>query len=341
MKRFWSAWAAISLTVVLSMPVAAAATASLAADDSITGECTGTNSCCADAICDQCGCANDFAECCDSFNGRRRFLGFLPSDHCFDRFISPISNPFFFEDPRSLTEIRGIFIDNSLPSAQVGGGDAQVWAAQLRGRVTDRLSIIAPRLSYFTVNQAGDDGSPQGFLSAPVGFKYNFFRDVERQFLVSAGLTYFIRGNLGQNIPFGNGDYHVFLTGGKEIFGRGHWLSGTGFRLPEDRNWGTQFWYWSNQWDYQLPGNIYPLIGLNWFHFMDSAGIQTGIPITSLDLINLPTNGVAGSNVVTNVIGARWKPGGHFEVGFGWEYALTPYSDIIKNRIYTDLILRY
>ena len=68
------------------------------------------------SLCDACANCDDCAECCDSFNGRRRFLGlFLPSDHCFDRFISPISNPFFFEDPRSLTEVRGIFIDNSLP----------------------------------------------------------------------------------------------------------------------------------------------------------------------------------------------------------------------------------
>ena len=50
------------------------------------------------------------------------------------------------------------------------------------------------------------------------------------------------------------------------------------------------------------------------------AGINTGIPVTGLDLINLPTNGVAGTNLVTNVIGARWKPSGHVEMGFGREY---------------------
>ena len=57
-------------------------------------------------------------------------LGFLPSDHCFDRFISPLSNPFFFEDPRSLTEARAIFIDNKLP-ATLGGSDLDVWSGQL------------------------------------------------------------------------------------------------------------------------------------------------------------------------------------------------------------------
>ncbi|HEY3788938.1 MAG TPA: hypothetical protein VGL71_08790, partial [Urbifossiella sp.] len=29
----------------------------------------------------------------------------LESDHCFDNFASPVSNPFYFEDPRSLTEV--------------------------------------------------------------------------------------------------------------------------------------------------------------------------------------------------------------------------------------------
>jgi hypothetical protein len=290
------------------------------------------------SLCEACERCDDCAECCDSFNQRRRIFGFLPSDHCFDRFISPISNPFFFEDPRSLTEIRGIFIDNDLPGQPIGPGDAQIWTAQFRGRVTDRWSVIAPRLSYFQVN--GDGNPPSGFLSAPVGAKFNFIRDVENQFLVSAGMTYFIPGSPGAVSNFGNGDVHLFLTGGKQIFGRGHWLSGSGFRLPEDRNWGTQMWYWSNQWDYELPGHLYPLIGLNWFHFMDSAGSPQA-QFTTLDIINLPAGGVAGSNVVTSVIGARWKPSGHVEVGFGWEYPLTQNGDVLKNRVYTDLIFRY
>src|SRR4051794_1398930 len=33
------------------------------------------------------------------------------------------------------------------------------------------------------------------------------------------------------------------------------------FRIPLNSNWGTQLWYWSNQWDYELPGHFYPLVG--------------------------------------------------------------------------------
>jgi hypothetical protein len=281
----------------------------------------------------------DWCDACDSCNNPKRIVGILPSDHCFDRFISPLSNPFFFEDPRSLTEARGIFLDNSLPSS-IGNGDAQVWAAQFRGRLTDRVSIIAPRLGYVQFNQVAA-GAPTGFLSAPVGLKYNFIRDIDRQLLVSGGVTYFIPGSAHAFANFGGGDFHFFLTAGKEIFDWGHWLSATGFRIPTDSNFGTQLWYWSNQWDYELPGHIYPLVGVNWFHWMQSAGAGVPIPITAIDLINLPVTGVAGANVVSSVVGAKWKPSGNIEVGSGFEFPLTSRTDILHNRAYADVIFRY
>jgi hypothetical protein len=299
--------------------------------------------CCDDSTaCDPTRCCDGDCgsfDCCDNFNGRRRILGMLPSDHCFDAFISPISNPFFFEDPRSLTEVRGIFLDNNLP-AGIGSGDLQVWAGQVRGRLTDRVSVIAPRLGYLQVNPSGQ-GAPVGFMSAPVGVKYNFIRDVDRQFLVSGGITYFIPGSQGAYSSFGNGDYHFFLTGGKQIFDWGHWVSGSGFRIPGDSNFGTQLWYWSNQWDYELPGHIYPLAGVNWFHWMRNAGNNFTNGITGVDLINLPTAGVAGTNVVTGIAGVKWKPSGNFELGAGYEFPLTDRTDILHNRVYADAIFRY
>jgi hypothetical protein len=304
---------------------------------------TDAAACCDEAsACDSSGCSacqGDSRECCDCFSDCDRILGILlPSDHCFDSFISPLSNPFFFEDPRSLTEVRGIFIENSVPASR-GASDAQVWAGQVRGRVSDRLSIIAPRLGDLNVHQG--PGSPSGFLSAPVGFKYNFIRDVDRQFLVSAGLTYFVNGSSSVFSNFGDGDFHFFLTGGKQIFDYGHWLSGSGFRIPANNNWGTQLFYWSNQWDYELPGHIYPLVGLNWYHWMRSSNLGFTGNVTGLDLINLPAGGVAGSNVVTSVVGLKWKPSGNVEVGGGYEYRLSQNADILNNRVYADVIFRY
>ena len=283
-------------------------------------------------------CQSDCYECCDCFNDRQRILGMLPSDHCFDRFVSPLSNPFFFEDPRSLTEIRGIFIENGWPNS-LSGGDAQVWAAQFRGRVTDRLSFIVPRVGYLQVNRAGG-GVPIGYLSTPVGFKYNLVRDVDRQFLVSGGITYFIKGSDGALANFGDGDFNFYLSAGKEIFDKGHWLSATGFRIPADSTWGTQMWYWSNQWDYEVVDHIYGLFGINWFHWMKS-GNFSGIPFAGLDLMNPPTAGVAGTNVASALVGVKYKPSRHMELGAGFEFPLTERADILRNRLYVDAILRY
>ena len=100
--------AAVSAHVAIAAEVGTAC----GCDESACSDSADGNRCCA-GLCDKCDC----------FNDRRRLLGMLPSDHCFDSFISPISNPFFFEDPRSLTEVRGIFLENSLPTS-VGNGDA-------------------------------------------------------------------------------------------------------------------------------------------------------------------------------------------------------------------------
>ena len=178
-------------------------------------------------------------------------------------------------------------------------------------------------------------------MSAPVGLKYNFLRDVDRQLLVSGGVTYFIPGSQAAFSGFGDGDLHIFLTGGKQIYDRAHWLSGTGLRIPLDSNWGTQLWYWSNQWDYELPGHIYALTGTNWYHWMKNSGNNFTNGLTGIDLINLPTAGVAGTNVLTGLAGLKWKPSGHFELGGGFEFPLTNRTDLLHNRAYADIIFRY
>lgn len=98
---------------------------------------------CDDPCCDQAGCCNS-ALCGLSAGGcLDRLKGCLrPSDHCFDDFISPMSNFVFFEDPRTLTELRPIFLSHQLPDS-IGGGDVQLYAAEFRIALTDRLSLIA------------------------------------------------------------------------------------------------------------------------------------------------------------------------------------------------------
>src|SRR5262249_6424920 len=54
------------------------------------------------------------------------------SDHAFDQFASPVSDPFFFEDPRALTEVRPIFIHQETPGSNYvfRGGDIEYFGTQ-------------------------------------------------------------------------------------------------------------------------------------------------------------------------------------------------------------------
>lgn len=106
---------------------------------------------------DKCGdlsCGESCGEGCDSLFGSScgSCLSGLTSllhksDHCFDDFISPMTNPVNFEDPRTLTEARLIFVNNRVPAA-VGGGGVQLYAMQLRAALNEDVSIIATKDGY-------------------------------------------------------------------------------------------------------------------------------------------------------------------------------------------------
>jgi hypothetical protein len=79
-------------------------------------------------------------------------LGFIqPTDTTWANFISPMTNPVFFEDPRTLSEVRFIFAHHHIPTLAGGAipaSDIQVFAAQFRIALSDDLSIIGTKDGY-------------------------------------------------------------------------------------------------------------------------------------------------------------------------------------------------
>jgi len=272
-----------------------------------------------------------------------KLLGFIaPSDQCFSDFISPMTNPVFFEDPRTLSELRFIFLNHVFPNrAPLVGGDAQVLAMQIRAALTDRLSIIATK-DGFIFTGADPAIIDDGWADVNVGLKYNLFADACTQRLVSAGVTYEMPVGTPRALQ-GNGDgvFHLFLTGGTAFADYGHWISGTGLLLPVDSAAESQVFYWSNHWDWQIAGGKwYALTELNWYHWMKSG--TGGVPgIEGLDILNLGSTGVAGNNIVTGAVGMKYKPSMFQEIGVAWEVPLTDRRDILDNRLTVDWIVRY
>lgn len=121
------------------------------------GGCDQTSACnSCDSACDSgCGLFKGFGKCgcdsaCDSRGCDCGLLGLgivKKSDTCFNDFISPISNPTYFEDPRNLSELRFIYLHHEVPAA-AAGGQINAVAMQFRARLTERLSLIATKDGY-------------------------------------------------------------------------------------------------------------------------------------------------------------------------------------------------
>lgn len=260
-----------------------------------------------------------------------------PSDRCFSDFISPMTNPVYFEDPRALTEARFIYLNHRVPDA-VGGGDVNLYALQLRARISDNISLIATKDGYITSdNPLIDDG----WADLNTGIKLNLLRDVNRGRLLSAGVMYeWANGSSSALQGNGNGEFNLFVSGGSRIGRRGHWLSAAGWRLPADSNDESTSVYWSNHLDVQLTRRFYALTELNWYHWTQSG--DNGIPgVEGLDLFNFGSTDVTGNDIVTGALGCKFKPGCHTEIGLAYEVPLTERRDIIENRFTFDWILRY
>ena len=109
--------------------------------------------------------------------------GLFESDHGFDQFTSPISNPFLFEDPRSLTEAKALFLYQRIPGSQPNflGGDAYFGGLQARLAITERLSISMPKLGVVGISPQTNSAFRTGSSLSEIwlGPKYTFYRDAD------------------------------------------------------------------------------------------------------------------------------------------------------------------
>lgn len=273
--------------------------------------------------------------------------GVRAADDPFGDFISPVSNPTNFEDPRATTEIRPIYAYHSISDDFVtGGGDAQVAAVQLRVALSDRWSLIATKDGYVWLSPESVVADNDGWANLAAGVKYTFYRDPERRAMASVGFRYEIAsGNRDVLQGYGHGAWNGFVSGlwgWKDL----HVLGYTGPRVPISGN-DTTFYDLSLHADYKL-GPIYPLIEMNWVYAMNS-GDRLPIDQEGFDFFNLGAADAGGNSVVTMAFGARLRMlsgiglmggyRGNVDLGAAYELPVTSREDIFGWRVTSDIIL--
>ncbi len=264
------------------------------------------------------------------------------SDRAFPEFVGPISNPVLAKDPRSLTEVRFLFLNQKIDAAHpFGGGDFQVVGAQIRVALTERLSFIADKDGYIWLNP-GNLPSTDGWANIAAGLKYLLVRDVENQFLLSVGFQYELPSGTRRVFQgHGDGTISLFMTAGKEC-NLMHFLSTFAAQVPLDDDQNSTFLAWSVHADVQIFERFYPLVELNWFHYLD--GGNRGLPAAigeGAGLLNLGTSGIAGNELITLALGLKTIVCPNLDVGFAYELPISGRRDLLNNRILVELIARY
>lgn len=272
------------------------------------------------------------------------------SDHAFDGFISPVTNPFLFEDPRSLTELRPIFLIQKMPTGQADflGGNITFFGVQARVAFTDRISFVFNKLGGIWVNPGNDSivDSQSGFAELWFGPKFTFVRNEDTGSVVAGGLQFQVPS--GSSSAFQNtGSMSLvpWASYAQSLFrdfsaGTINTVLNTGYSFGTTSA-RSDYWYLSAHIDMDVMNchHFYPLFEMNYF-LMTKDGQTTNIGSEGRDLINFGGQ-AAGKGLLTGAFGARYKVTENAQVGAAFEIPFAGPKDLFQYRFTLDFIIRY
>jgi hypothetical protein len=274
------------------------------------------------------------------------------SDHAFDGFISPISNPFYFEDPRSLTELRPLFIYQAASTHNpiFHGADIEFFGVQGRLAITDCLSIIMTKFGevWSEPHHADADFQPHaGFAEVIIGPKFTFLRSEATGTLAAAGLNFDIPGGSGQvQQNTGSLTLEPYLSLGQSFcptsYGTFHALGTFGYNISVDNQRSDNLFLSLHlDFDYGNLHKIYPLLELNWFYYT-SNGQSRDLNFEGRDLFNFGSRRISGQSDVSLAVGGRFKLNESLQAGLAFEFPLNNTArDLADYRLLIDFIFRY
>jgi hypothetical protein len=282
----------------------------------------------------------------------------LQSDHAFDYLASPVTNPFLFEDPRALTELKPLFIYAGAPRSNpiFRGGNAEFYGLQARLAVTDRWSLTINELGFITLNPFNASAGPPGKFSESTGFaqvelgpKYTFLRSENWKTVMAGGLIFQIpagspkvfqnTGQLGL-VPYLSAAKNFCLPCG---WGSTNLMTTLGYDFSVN-NQRSQFFYWNWHWDYNIANTnmFFPFLELSWFAYTQGGKANVpGFGFEGLDLVNFGSQNVGSRNFLGLSPGLRFKLNEHIQAGFAVTWPLLKQKEINDYTLTFDIIFRY
>lgn len=230
----------------------------------------------------------------------------LPAEQ---KFVAPITSPYYHENSFTGTDVRALFLYHSFPDdIALDGGHANVYALQVRVALTNNLQLVAYKDGYTDLESGllKDDG----WNDVAAGLKWSFLQDYDRQLFAAVGVGY--------EFPFGDHDvlhnddeWRVWASIDKGIDNKLHVGAVVNLFIADDEestdpgDFGNAHLRlsWHLHADYYLCDWFSPVIEVNGYHTLDE-GLEV-LPFTGADVTNL---GGDSEDVITVGFGGEFRP---------------------------------
>ena len=272
-----------------------------------------------------------------------------------DNTISPVANPIYFEDPRVTSEVRPVYMYQTLPDtfdfaggSVPLGGQVQVMAVQLRYALTEKLALIATKDGYIQFQPHHVLGHGYGWGDLAAGLKYMLVDDQDNQAVLTPGFTLTIpTGSTEVFQGNGSGDWNLFVSAEKG-FDNFHATANVGFIIPNNFAQQTAQTHYSLQLDYYTCQYFIPFAVMNGYTILSetkNAASQSlnAVPLNTegYDLINFGSCAASGSTQLTVGGGFRSRLVKNVDVGLAYEAGVVDPKGIFDTRITADVIWRF
>ncbi|MEM1097386.1 MAG: hypothetical protein AAGH92_01235 [Planctomycetota bacterium] len=246
-----------------------------------------------------------------------------------DKHVHPITSPYFHEDSFVTTDVRAWYLYHDFPkSSAIAGGNATVFAVQLRVALTDQLQFVASKDGYIDFDTGLVDDSGLGDVAASI--KWNFLQDWDNQLHAAVGLGYEV-GVGDDEVLQDDDEIRIYATIDKG-FDKLH-LGGTlNLTIPtgsEDALGDSTRLFWHARADYYLCEWFSPVVNLNGYHTIDE-GDNTPLPFSGVDVANF--GGGQSEDVITAGLGGEFRLIDNLGLRGAYEFPLTDNDDLFGYR---------
>lgn len=246
-----------------------------------------------------------------------------------ERFVRPLTAPYFHEDSFVTTDLRAWYVQHHFGSDTIGG-EVEVFALQVRVALTESLQLVAYKDGYTRFSDTAL-GEPDGWNDIGAGLKWAFIQDWENQFHMAAGIGY--EFSWGDDEILQDTDELRFWLSANKGFGRLHLGATVNYIVASDNGEGAM----GNadlitvhlHADYRVNDWFSPVVELNGFFVTDEGA--AGGAFSGVDAVSI--GGGEDEDTITGAIGAELRPlGDELGLRIAYETELSDNTTLFGHR---------